>query len=339
MPRTDTHCCVQALINYLAVMALVNTVVGVEPTTQADLKLASLPVPVVVVRYLNMAVSLASFDSSLVPVYLRQTSDVPAPLLREPSLHFENTVRDTSANSNLLQLVSTPATSAVLPVAQTPRSQETRCGRLPFDVSALFRGQPLPACSAEDLAFWLPTTATLTATTETLVSRAEIDLDDLTAPGVYARSVPASGLFPSVSEAHIGFRAPCEMPPLPRVVEVDPVVESESADSTDMPATPAQFKWTAESGVPLMDALGISPATAAIGTVEAHSEAVSEVNFAWNVTSGVPLMKALGFASPALDETKTVTGGVDFKWTAESGVSLMDALGVSGVKLGVVHSV
>ena len=339
MPRTDAHFCVQALINYLAVMALVNTTVGVEPATRADFGLASLPVPVMVVRYLDMAVSLAG---SLAPVYLHRTFDVPAPLLQGPSLRFENTIYGTYANTNKLQLVSAPDTSAALPVAQTPRSQESRCDRLPFDVSALFRGQPLPACSAEDLAFWAPTTI-LTTASETLVSRAEIDLDDLVAPGVYARSVPASGLFPSVSDAHIGFRAPCELPPLPRIadafIEVDSAVEFESDDDTDTPVTPAQFKWTAESGVPLMDALGISPATATVGTVHAHSEALSDINFSWNVTSGVPLMKALGFASPALNETKTGPDSVDFKWTAESGMSLMDALGVSGVKLGVVHSV
>ena len=319
-------------------MALVNTVVSVEPTTRADLEHASMPAAVMVVQYLDMIVGLVSAEGSLVPVYLHRTLDVPFPFLRAPSLNFTSNAWGTPANK--LQIVSSPITGAVLDktsVAQTPRS---RSGRLPFDVSALFRGQPLPALSAEDLTFW--DTVRHTEPSEALVSRTEIHLEDLTAPGVYARSVPASGLFPSASEAHIGFHTPCALPPLPRVADT-PAAEvvqlaevaqvAEARPETAAPATSAQFKWTAESGIPLMDALGISTAT--VGTVHAHSEAVSSVDFRWNVTSGVPLMKALGFASAPVAPG---IGGGDFKWTAESGVPLMDALGISGVKLGVVHN-
>lgn len=317
-------------------MTLVNTVVDVEPATRADLEHASLPAAVMVVQYLDMAVGLASIEGSLVPVYLHHTLGVPLPFLRAPSLKFTSNAWGTPANK--LQIVSSPNIGAVLhktSAAQTPLS---RSGRLPFDVSAFFRGQPLPALSAEDLTFW--DTVRHTESSEALVSRTEIDLEDLTAPGVCVRSVPASGLFPSASEAHIGFHTPCELPPLPRIApaaEVNQVAEvAQVAESRLEPVTPkisAQFKWTAESGIPLMDALGITSTTATVGTVHAHSEAVSSVDFRWNVTSGVPLMKALGFASAPV-----APGGGNFKWTAESGVPLMDALGISGVKLGVVHN-
>ncbi|EPS97124.1 hypothetical protein FOMPIDRAFT_1018456 [Fomitopsis schrenkii] len=322
-----------ALVNYLAVVALMNTVLGVEPVVETDLELDSMPVAVMAVQYLDVVVDLASIERSLIPIHLYRASNILPPLLWAPGFKITSNVLDTP--SNKLQIASSLDASAALSVTQSP---VTRCGGLPFDVSALFRGQPLPAFSAEDLTPWDNTRYTDKA--ETLVSRTRIDLEDLSAPGLYARSVPASGLFPSVSDAHISFHTPCELPPLPRIADVVPVSEAVhvAALRPETPVISAQFKWAAESGVPLMDALGIT--TAKVGEVNtAQEHSISGVDFRWNVTSGVPLMKALGFVSASLDDTLDGGGhGGSFKWTAESGVPLMDALGVSGAKLGVVHS-
>ncbi|EPS97127.1 hypothetical protein FOMPIDRAFT_1052676 [Fomitopsis schrenkii] len=325
-----------ALVNYLAVMALMNTVVGVESVAQADLELALMPVAVMTVQCLDVVVGLASIESSLVPIYLYRASNVLPPLLWAPG--FKITSNTLKTPSNKLKVASSLDTGAALSKVPVTQKPVARCGCLPFDVSALFRGQPLPAFSAEDLTSWDNTVTRHTNKAEPLVSGIQIDLEDLSAPGLYARDIPVSGLFPSASNAHVGFHTPCELPPLPRIaddVSVSEVVQV-AEPPPETPAISAQFKWTAESGVPLMNALGIT--TAKVGEVNtAQEHSISGVDFRWNVTSGVPLMKALGFASTSLIEGGRYGG--DFKWTAESGVPLMDALSISGVKLGVVHSI
>ncbi|KZT66824.1 hypothetical protein DAEQUDRAFT_767652 [Daedalea quercina L-15889] len=353
----DTSESTMALINFLAVMSLVSTAVDIDPVVKPhNVVLASASVPVAVVQFFDMVVGLVSGEDTLVPTQLSLASVFLPPLLRSPSVYV--------ARCLMVQLTQQQSSLA----ASAPGLKKPRCTllsvtekpapsprRLPFDVSVLFRDQPLPALSKEDLDFWLSDRTRNAPTeegSEPIFGRTQIDMADVDAAAcVLARSVPVSALFPSISESHIGFRPRRrKLPPRPRIVALPaptpvPKLAPVSVPEVVHVAVPrsvlsVNFKWTAGSGESLMEALGFS--TVHLGQTEGSACSGPNGDFRWTAHSGVPLMQALGFASAEVDDMDGAAvcsgSGGDFKWSADSGVPLMKALGVGTVKLGVVHS-
>ncbi|TFY54750.1 hypothetical protein EVJ58_g8671 [Rhodofomes roseus] len=297
------------LIGFLSIMSLISTVIGSQQVGSETRVIASASGPVAVVQYLDIVVSLVARQGSLVPTHAHCMATFMPPLYRAPSLYLARGVSLGLTPKQYLGLVSNSNVSRALGEGRlklaAPRLKVTAkpvpgSRILAFDVSALFRGQALPVLPKEDLEFWWNGR---TAEAEQPIC-GPIDMDDLNIACVSARTVPVSGLFPSISDAHVGLRPPRELPPRPFI---------------PAPAAPAAISDVLFAVVP----------HARVCTVaQVHSRPEPP--------------RCVAPRQPPIQLTRSAvpTGAQNgFRWSMGSGVSVMEALGVGSVKLGVVCSV
>ncbi|KAH9831023.1 uncharacterized protein C8Q71DRAFT_851037 [Rhodofomes roseus] len=295
------------LLDFLSIMSLVSTVIGSQQDSSETKVIAPASGPVAVVQYLDIVVSLVSRQGSLVPTHAHCMATFMPPLYRVPSLYLTRGLSLGLTQKQYLDLVSNSNVSRALGEGHLKLAPPCLTAKpvpgsriLAFDVSALFRGQALPVLPKEDLEFWW--NGRTTEAEQPICG--PIDMDDLNIACVSARTVPVSGLFPSISDAHVGLRPPRELPPHPFI---------------PAPAAPAAVSDVLFAVVP----------HARVCTVaQVHSRPEPP--------------RCVAPRQPPIQLTRSAvpTGAQNgFRWSMDSGVSVMEALGVGSVKLGVVCSV